>query len=73
MVRLRSVDVLSFAKIYGIFHMAFGVVVAPLARAHRPGRICHRPRPTEILHDWRSYLRGAHHFSMVCSVSSLAH
>jgi hypothetical protein len=28
MVRLRSVDVLSLARIYGILHMAIGVVVA---------------------------------------------
>ena len=30
MVRLRSVDVLSCAKIYGILHMALGVLVALL-------------------------------------------
>ena len=51
MVRLRSVDVLSCARIYGIIHIAIGVLIALVLVLRRTGGFCSRPGSTKVRHD----------------------
>lgn len=63
MVRLRSVDVLSLAKIYGILHMAIGVVVALLLVLVGLIGFAAAPGPAEIRHHLAfGSSRHFHHF-----------